>query len=71
MVDVIIKDIISYDRNGFIINGKREFLVGGEFHYFRVPAALWEDRLKKMKALGANLISVYIAWNMHEPEEGF
>lgn len=65
-----IKDIIDYDQYGFIINGKREFLIGGEFHYFRVPAALWEDRLKKMKATGANLISVYIAWNLHEPEEG-
>lgn len=62
--------IISYDRNGFIINGKREFLIGGEFHYFRVPSALWEDRLKKMKSLGANLISVYVPWSMHEPREG-
>lgn len=65
-----IKNIIDYDKNGFIINGKHEFLIGGEFHYFRVPAELWEDRLQKMKATGANLISVYIAWNMHEPEEG-
>ncbi|MGN1167129.1 MAG: beta-galactosidase [Lachnospiraceae bacterium] len=65
-----IKQIIDYDKNGFIIHGKREFLIGGEFHYFRVPADLWEDRLQKMKATGANLISVYIAWNMHEPEEG-
>lgn len=64
------KDIIDYDKNGFIIHGKHEFLIGGEFHYFRVPAAMWEDRLQKMKATGANLISVYIAWNMHEPEEG-
>lgn len=65
-----LKDIIDYDKNGFIIHGKHEFLIGGEFHYFRVPAAMWEDRLQKMKAAGANLISVYIAWNMHEPEEG-
>ncbi len=65
-----LKNIIDYDRNGFIIHGKHEFLIGGEFHYFRVPAAMWEDRLQKMKATGANLISVYIAWNMHEPEEG-
>ncbi len=65
-----LKSIIDYDQNGFIIHGKHEFLIGGEFHYFRVPAAMWEDRLQKMKATGANLISVYIAWNMHEPEEG-
>ncbi|MBC7959021.1 MAG: beta-galactosidase, partial [Vallitaleaceae bacterium] len=63
-------NIVSYDKKGFIIKGKREFLIGGEFHYFRVPAALWEDRLQKMRSTGANLISVYIAWNMHEPEEG-
>lgn len=62
--------VISYDKRGFIINGKRVFLIGGEFHYFRVPAAEWEDRLQKMRSTGANLISVYIAWNMHEPEEG-
>lgn len=65
-----ISDIISYDKKGFIIHGKREYLIGGEFHYFRVPASQWEDRLQKMKATGANLISVYIAWNMHEPDEG-
>ncbi len=64
------KDIISYDQKGFLINGKRIFLIGGEFHYFRVPADLWEDRLRKMKRMGANLISVYIPWSMHEPEEG-
>lgn len=64
------RQIVTYDKKGFIINGKREFLIGGEFHYFRVPAGLWEDRLGKMKNTGANLISVYIPWNMHEPEEG-
>ncbi|MCL2322291.1 MAG: beta-galactosidase, partial [Oscillospiraceae bacterium] len=62
--------IIDYDKNGFIINGKHEFLIGGEFHYFRVPSAMWEDRLQKMKTMGANLISVYIPWNLHEPKEG-
>jgi len=65
-----LKNTVSYDKKGFIIDGKREFLIGGEFHYFRVPSILWEDRLKKMKSTGANLISVYIAWNMHEPLEG-
>lgn len=64
------EQIISYDKNGFIINGKREFLIGGEFHYFRVPAEQWEDRLQKMKSLGANLISVYVPWSIHEPNEG-
>lgn len=62
--------VVAYDNKGFVINGKREFLIGGEFHYFRVPGELWEDRLRKMKRTGANLISVYVPWSMHEPEEG-
>jgi hypothetical protein len=64
------KAVITYDRKGFIIHGKREFLIGGEFHYFRVPAELWEDRLQKMKRTGANCISIYIPWSIHEPEQG-
>ena len=45
-----LKNIIDYDKNGFIINGKREFLIGGEFHYFRVPA---DKPLKNSTAMGA------------------
>ena len=63
-------NVIGYDKHGFIIHGKHEFLIGGEFHYFKTPAALWEDRLQKISATGANLLSVYIAWNLHEPVEG-
>jgi len=61
---------ISYDAKSFIIRGQRELLIGGEFHYFRTPNELWEDRLIKMKRSGANLITTYIPWNWHEPIEG-
>ncbi len=61
---------IAYDAHSFIIRGKREFLIGGEFHYFRTPNELWEDRLIKMKRSGANLVTFYIPWNWHEPVEG-
>jgi len=62
--------IIEYDARSFIVRGKRELLVGGEFHYFRTPRELWEDRIIKMKRSGANLVTTYIAWNWHEPVEG-
>ncbi len=61
---------IHYDDKGFWIRGKRELLIGGEFHYFRTPAGLWEDRLVKMRRAGANLVSTYIPWSWHEPVEG-
>ena len=64
------KKVISFDRKSMIINGKRVMLYGGEFHYFRVPHELWEDRLQKMKAAGLNLVVTYIPWNFHEEKEG-
>jgi hypothetical protein len=63
-------DSIGYDEKSFVVRGSRVLLIGGEFHYFRTPAELWEDRLVKMRRAGANLISTYIPWNWHEPVEG-
>ncbi|HOF60966.1 MAG TPA: beta-galactosidase [Candidatus Latescibacteria bacterium] len=60
---------VHYDAHSFIINGKREFLTSGSIHYFRVPRALWRDRLEKAKAAGLNTIQTYVAWNWHEPRE--
>ena len=45
---------ITFDKKSFIIHGRRELLIGGEFHYFRTPAALWHDRILKMKRAGDN-----------------
>jgi beta-galactosidase len=58
-------------RDGaFVLNGEKTFLYGAEVHYFRVPRDQWEDRILKVKAAGCNLISTYIPWLWHEPEEG-
>lgn len=32
--------------------------------------ALWRDRLRKLRALGANTVETYVAWNLHEPRKG-
>ncbi|MFH0879711.1 MAG: beta-galactosidase, partial [Lentisphaerota bacterium] len=64
------QSVIRYDARSFIIRGKRELLIGGEFHYFRTPHELWEDRLVKMKRCGCNQVTTYIPWNWHEPVEG-
>lgn len=64
------KKVISFDRKSMLIDGKRVMLYGGEFHYFRVPHELWEDRLQKMKSAGLNLVVTYIPWNFHEAREG-
>ncbi len=61
---------IRIDGKGFVINGKRVFVVSGSFHYPRVPRAMWANRMEKMKRAGFNCLSTYIFWNYQEPREG-
>ncbi len=53
----------------FLLDGQPMRLIAGEIHPGRVPSELWEDRIKKIKALGLNTVSVYIFWNQIEPKE--
>ncbi len=62
---------ISWDRYSFVIDGKREWLWSGEFHYFRLPNPdLWRDQLEKLKASGFNTVSLYFSWAYHSPAPG-
>lgn len=42
----------------------------GEAHYSRLPRALWEKELDKMKEAGLDIVSTYIFWIHHEEIEG-
>ncbi|MDD5067017.1 MAG: beta-galactosidase [bacterium] len=64
------KSTVRFDGHTLIINNKPVILIGGEFHYFRTPHTLWEDRISKMQRSGCNLLSTYIPWNFHEEKEG-
>lgn len=58
-------------KNGrILIDGKPRFLYGGEIHYYRLAREDWEDRIRKAKAAGMNLVSVIVPWLYHEPREG-
>ena len=46
------------------------FPVMGEIHFSRYRADLWEESLRKMKAGGLSIASVYVIWIHHEEEEG-
>ncbi|HXO74001.1 MAG TPA: beta-galactosidase, partial [Puia sp.] len=61
---------ISFDKNGFFVDGKRTFLVSAGMEYARVPRALWADRLLRLQRCGFNCVEVYTFWNIHEPREG-
>ncbi|OXA37935.1 Beta-galactosidase-1-like protein [Folsomia candida] len=40
--------------DGFKLNGRLIRLISGAMHYFRIHPALWRDRLRKLRATGAN-----------------
>lgn len=52
------------------IGGEKVQIISGTIHYFRVVPEYWRDRLEKLKAMGCNTVETYIAWNVHEPNEG-
>ena len=61
---------LSFDELSLTVDGKRTFLISGEFHYFRVPHDDWRRRLRLLKDVGGNCVATYIPWCVHEPEEG-
>ena len=63
-------NIVTIEKNGFMMNGAPYRVVAGAMHYFRVPREYWRDRLLKIKACGCNTVETYTAWNLHEPQEG-
>ena len=52
------------------INDKKEFIVCGEIHYYRLEKSEWQDRINKLKDAGCNAVASYIPWICHEEEEG-
>jgi len=62
---------VTFDKNSLIINGKREFIRSGAFHYFRTPGVeLARDRFMKLKAAGYNTVDIYLNANYHSKKEG-
>jgi len=66
----VAKSYINFDSKGFLVNGRRTFLVSAGLEYARIPHELWQDRLLRLKRAGFNCIEIYTFWNWHEPQEG-
>ncbi|NSW91171.1 MAG: beta-galactosidase [Firmicutes bacterium] len=64
------KNGVSLDKRGIKINGQYKILLCASLFYFRIPAGLWRDRMRKIRTLGYNCIDVYFPWNYHELRKG-
>ncbi|MFL6633256.1 MAG: glycoside hydrolase family 35 protein [Massilia sp.] len=58
------------EGDGFLLDGRPFRILSGALHYFRILPAYWEDRLRKLRAMGLNTVETYVAWNVHEPRPG-
>jgi beta-galactosidase len=54
----------------FVLKGEPFQILSGEVEYARVPRADWRDRLRKVRAMGLNTVTVYVFWNLHETRPG-
>ncbi|GGE96850.1 glycoside hydrolase family 35 protein [Mycetocola zhadangensis] len=61
---------LSYDDDVLRRAGREHRMLSGSVHYFRVHPDQWEDRLRRLAAMGANTVDTYIPWNFHEETEG-
>ncbi|MET3370750.1 UNVERIFIED_CONTAM: beta-galactosidase [Jeotgalibacillus campisalis] len=60
--------LLSYHDAVLYRSGEPYRILAGAIHYFRVHPDLWQDRLRRLKAMGANTVDTYVAWNFHQPK---
>ncbi len=61
---------LTYSDKTLLRHGREHRMLAGAVHYFRVHPDQWEDRLRRLAAMGANTVDTYVAWNFHEELEG-
>jgi len=61
---------VTHDGQSLLVEGRRFWIVSGTIDYFRVPRALWGDRIRAAVAAGLNTILVRCPWSLHEPRKG-
>jgi len=61
---------LTYEDGALLRQGKPFRMLSGAVHYFRIHPDQWEDRLRRLAAMGANTVDTYIPWNFHERVEG-
>lgn len=62
---------ITWDRYCLRIDEHPTLIMGGEFHYWRVPdPERWRTILEQYRAAGLNTVRIYFHWGFHNPRPG-
>ncbi|WP_284975928.1 beta-galactosidase [Arthrobacter sp. efr-133-TYG-104] len=51
--------LLSYGDAVLYRSGEPYRILAGAIHYFRVHPELWQDRLRRLKAMGAHTVDTY------------
>ncbi|MGO4548811.1 beta-galactosidase [Paenibacillus sp. 2TAB23] len=70
MMETEAKAAVRFDADAVRIGETPQVLLCASLFYFRIPRALWRERMEQLKAFGYNSIDVYFPWNYHERAEG-
>ena len=65
-----VKHTFEVGHSSFLLDGKPFSIRSGEMHPARIPQPYWRDRLRMAHAMGLNTVSIYVFWNLVEPEPG-
>jgi beta-galactosidase len=61
---------LTVNSQYLLLDGRPWLPVMGEFHYWRVPRADWDEELAKVEAAGVDIVSTYVYWAYQEPQAG-
>lgn len=70
---------VAITPRGLSIDGQTALLYGGEVQYYRIrdpqgdvarTHRLWEETLDLLASADMNLVTTYVPWDVHEPQEG-
>ena len=64
--DVSPKELLNEDILDMFVDGT--LTLAAEIHYWRIPPATWDERLRQIKDANIATISTYVPWNFHEYE---
>ncbi|MCG6568208.1 beta-galactosidase family protein [Tessaracoccus sp. ZS01] len=62
--------MFTHQGQHFLRDGREHLVVSGAFHYSRIHPGHWADRLRRLRAMGANAVETYVPWNFHAPAPG-
>ncbi|MFS0895022.1 glycoside hydrolase family 35 protein [Microbacterium sp. 179-I 3D3 NHS] len=57
--------LLTVEGDALLRDGRPHRILAGSMHYFRVHPDLWQDRLRRLAAMGMNTVDTYVAWNFH------